>query len=291
MSQRQHLEQGAHFRGIDQAAAAALDRRDLRLAGAGAGDERGGAGRDAELGEKGALRHRPPGAGAGGARRGGEGGEVDMGGEIGLAGRRQHRMRLVPADRLQRFAAGAREIAVIDEERRAALLFQPGAERRRERQRRGADLEEAPRRRLAQRRRHQRRRGARRPIDDEAQRVGRGIERHQPLVPAALAALELPDRQRVEELVGDEEQRPIGQARDAVMPDRRVLRRAPGLAPRAAPGSPRPDAARSRGGTPGRPAPRATRRPSACRGRGRARRGRPAAAVPSSPRCRRTRGR
>ena len=94
------------------------------------------------------------------------------------------------------------------------------------------------------------------PVDKDERGRAR-IEGDEPLGPARRAAHELPDRQRVEEFVGDQQQRPVGQVVE-IARAQTALRREPLRLRRAqAPGSPRPDAAAARGGNPGTAAARA----------------------------------
>ena len=110
--------------------------------------------------------------------------EIDVRGQILLARIGQHRREAVAAHRLQRVAGRASLMAVIDDA--------------------------APRRRVAARQRRDRRDGfvaRRRGFDDLAVAVegeAAGGDRHPPLHAADMLA----DRQRVEEFVGDQQQRP-----------------------------------------------------------------------------------
>ena len=117
-----------------------------------------------------------------------------MRGEIGAAGRIQHRGRAMAPHRLERVAAAARGVAVIDEQRSAAAGREPGAEAARQRLRRRPHLAMLP--------------GA---ASGSATTAGAGSSAKASLPPAAATrrscqpsgAFELADRQRVEELVGD----------------------------------------------------------------------------------------
>ena len=132
--------------------------------------------------------------------------------------------------------------AVVDQQRQPALRRQP--------QRQGLDQRLARRRQL-----HQRavgevgadladRLGERRGSGREHEAEGaRRVDRDQALVPAARPAHELPDRQRVQELVGDQQQRPVrGQAGQLVVPAHRQAAQGSRPAARARPGWSRPDA-------------------------------------------------
>ena len=83
MGQRQRLEQTAHLRGLDQAAAGGFDR--LGLIGGLARAELPRALRQSQRRKEIALRHRPPGARPGLRCGNGQRREIDMGGEIGAA--------------------------------------------------------------------------------------------------------------------------------------------------------------------------------------------------------------
>src|SRR5260221_11895426 len=101
---------------------------------------------------------------------------------------------------LQRVAARAREMAVIDEEGDAALGGEARAEQRGQRLRRRPDFAEAAGRSVAQRRRYRRGGAVRCGAEREGQRAV-AAEPDAPFVPAIPGAHELPDRQRTEELV------------------------------------------------------------------------------------------
>ena len=76
---------------------------------------------DPQLAQEGALLDRPVDAGVGGRRRARERGEIDMGGEVGLARLGQRIDELMRLDRLQGLAEGGADIAVINHQRRAVL--------------------------------------------------------------------------------------------------------------------------------------------------------------------------
>ena len=94
------------------------------------------------------------------------------------------------------------------------MLHQPRAERGGESRRRRADLDDRAGRRLPERGRHQEgQRGIFRRVGKDQAILG--IERHDPFGPPGTAAHQLADRQCVEELVGDEQQRSVGEVVDA----------------------------------------------------------------------------
>ena len=76
---------------------------------------------DAEAGEEFALGDEGPGHGAGVDRGAGKRGEIDMGGEVGLAGFGERVGIGVAAHRLQRVAEGGTLVAVVDDQRRTAV--------------------------------------------------------------------------------------------------------------------------------------------------------------------------
>src|SRR5579885_2279116 len=151
--QRHRLEQGAHLARIDQAAEAAFERVALFRR------RRPEQGLEAQLGaernEEFALHHGAVDDRAGGPRRRGEGGEIDVGAEVGGARRLEHAGRAVPPHRRQAGAEAAREIAVIDDQRRALVADQPLAERGGQRRRGRRDLDDGAGLGRAQRLRHQ----------------------------------------------------------------------------------------------------------------------------------------
>ena len=139
--------------------------------------------------------------------------EIDMRGQVALA-RFVERIGIgVAAHRLQRVADRGAFIAIVDDQRRAALRA-PAAPRARAAiaTRRARFRGSIPARRVAQMRR-----------DDRSQLPVAGDRQEQRVLaarPAARASRpgldQLADRQRVEEFVGDDEQRPVvGQAVDS----------------------------------------------------------------------------
>ncbi len=171
--------------------------------------------------------------------------------------------------------AGARlGVAVVDEQRGAALPRQPPRHLGHDRGRAGAGFDHRAFVRRAARFGHRR---IHRPIARGGHEPTVGIDRDHDLAPAFGGAHQLAHRQRVEELVGHQQQR---RRRSARSRDRRGT--APAAPPRAAA---RADRATLR---PGGPAARArsaaspaAHRAPACRGRAQARRSAPAAARPA----------
>ncbi len=89
----------------------------------------------------------------------------------------------------------------------------------------GRDLDDVAVGRFAQAGRQRRRRGS---AEDEGEAVaGRG-KTDAALVPAAAGAHELADRQGIEELVGDEDERAVGHVREPLPPHRRRRQPQPG---------------------------------------------------------------
>ena len=185
-------------------------------------------------------------------RRRGELREIDMDGEVGRAGLGERIGIGVAAHRLQRVAEGRTLVAVVDDERRAAACPRQSGDLSRQSKRRfrllqdvaGAAGNGEPGLRLAEQ-----------PEGEPAIRA----KPDEALAPAALGADELADRQRVEELVGDDDRRPGRRLRQPLMPGDRngaAVERAL-LRLRAAPGSSRQAAPAPHRRNPGRPARRA----------------------------------
>ena len=126
------------------------------------------------------------------------GGEIDMGGEIAIPRRGERVGVAVRAQGLERVAEPGDRMSVIDEERRAALLHQPCAEFEHEAVARRIDLQDLAVRRI----RLEVRLGRRGDVEGE---IAVAVEAHDPLPPLAADPHELPHRQRVEELVGDDD--------------------------------------------------------------------------------------
>ena len=182
----------------------------------GLGHQRRRAGLDAEPLEEIALRHRAVHARAeifGGAR---QRLEIDMGGDVGLAGIFQGIGKAVAGDGLKGVAGIAAQMAVIDDQRRAILVahagrdlhdlgigppFEHRADRGRAHQRRQQHLE--ARRRLGGGAEHQ---------------LAVVVELDHALVPAGLALHHLVDRQHVEIFIGEDHRRALGHVVDAVVP-------------------------------------------------------------------------
>ena len=138
------------------------------------------------------------------------------------------------AQRGQCRAGPAREIAVIDEQRQAGPARQTLAERQRRGRRRPGISRQPCRAAPAQVGRNQQREGgtfrpsAKTRRSDSGSALG--IERDEAFGPAGPAAHELANRQRVEELVGDQQQRTVRQRVDAVGETRREVGRGGGEA-------------------------------------------------------------
>ena len=142
--------------------------------------------------------------------------EIDMGGDVGLAGILQGIGKAVAGDRLEGVAGVAAQMAVIDDQRRAVLVahprgdlhhfvvrppFEHGADRGRAHQRRQQHLEA----------RHRIVRGC-------EYQLAIGVEVDDALVPAGLAFDHLMDRQHVEIFVGENDRGALRHVVDAVMP-------------------------------------------------------------------------
>ena len=162
--------------------------------------------------------------------------EIDMGGQIDLAGRLQRIDEGVPADRLQGVAGGALDVAVVDHQRGAALMHQPPAER--ERQIVGAPFVDRADRRVAHARRHE-------LIEQRDHLVGHPecqiavvVDLDDALVPAVELLDRLVHRQCVEQFVGEHDDGPVRhlvEGSDATSPARRAWP-SPAAAAPAAPG-------------------------------------------------------
>ena len=224
-----------------------------------------------------APAHAPPRRRARG--RGGKGGEIDMRGQVGVARIGQRVGRLPAAQRLQAVARRAVFRAVVEEQRRAAVRAPAARRDAAASARAGSQSSDALALALhAGPRRKRERRRLRRHLDEPP-------AVHEPLRPARAAPHELADRQRVEELVGQQQQRPVGQRPRCASCHARV-RQPRGLRARAAAARSRSDAAAARAAKAGRGrrGSRAARRPSACRAPARPRPAAPGRARPSPAR-------
>jgi len=120
------------------------------------------------------------------------------------------------AQSLQRVAEAGDRVPVVEKQSRAALLGQPRREFEHEAVRDGADLEHRTVVGLRVERRL-------RFIGDVEGEFARAVETHHPLAPLPAAPLELLDRQRVEELVGEYDRRTVRRLGEAPPPgDRRA---------------------------------------------------------------------
>src|SRR5579863_8830310 len=143
-----------------------------------------------------------------------------MRGEVGAARLIEHCMRAMTVNRLQRVAKLALEVAVIDEERGAALARDLDAQGFAERCRGGAKLCDGAILRLRQLSGKQ----ARLRVEIEGQAFAVAREGNASLMPCPARALELTDRQRVEEFIGDEQHRTMRQSYNVVVKHRRESR-------------------------------------------------------------------
>ena len=159
------------------------------------------------------MRRRPVQRGAGLERGLPHPLEIDMDGEIRLARFRQRSDELMPLHRLQRIAEAGTRRAVIDEQRRPACRSEMAGKLRDDIERdrrllehsadRCGDLQRAP-----SRSRH---------AEGEVAVI---VEPDQPLAPAFGRHHELVERQGVEELVGDRDDRAVERAGHRIVPDR-----------------------------------------------------------------------
>ena len=150
--------------------------------------------------------------------RGGGGGagqrlEIHMRGEIGLAGGGKRIGGRVARHRLKRVAQRA-PVAVIHDQRRAALGRDARADIGGDGLP-GAQVSTISPSRVSPRRWSS---SGRAPSGPRPSARPASPEPHHPLAPAGARPLKLPDRQRVEKLVGDDEERALGEGLDAVVP-------------------------------------------------------------------------
>ena len=96
---------------------------------------------DADRAQEVALVDRPVDGRAGGARAARHRGEIDMGGQVAVAGRGKRVDVAMCAQGLKRVAEAGDRMAVVDQQRRAALLHQPRAEFEHEPMAGGVDFE------------------------------------------------------------------------------------------------------------------------------------------------------
>ena len=149
-----------------------------------------------------------------GAGAAGERGEIDMRGEVRFARRGERVGEGMAAHRLQGVAGRCLGVAVVDDQRGAAEgddaagdFGGQGVARRRH-------LEDCAFGRL--------RAAIEAPRPDAEGEPARLVEADRALAPHAVETNELPDRQGVEELVGDEKERAVGHVAERSMPVRRV---------------------------------------------------------------------
>ena len=228
MRDGEHLEQTAHLPRIDQARHRLRNGRTVFLVRFRGQQSRAGA--DAERFQERGLRDGAVDARAGVARRIGDGGEIDMGGEIGRANLRQGIAEAVRLHRLQRVAHGAGDRAIIDEQGGDARLCHARADGAGQRQGSRAYFGDLARLRALVRRLQQAELWPGRQ-QRPGQRIVREIDAA--LAPALLGHLELMDRQGVQELVADDDRRLIGQASSDRRASADERRRAAAPAPRA----------------------------------------------------------
>jgi hypothetical protein len=210
---RQHLEQRSHAGGRNEALGGGLDG--AGTLGVGGHQPRRALG-DAESAQKLGLGD---GTIRGEARSPclvGEGRELDVGGQIGGAWRGERVDVGVPAHGLERIAIGGLGRAVVDEEGDAGPCAPAQL---------GEHLVLAgPQREDGADRRCWRCSSMSRLVPDRETQRPRGVELNHTLAPAVLAEHELPDRQRVQELVGDDDGRAIRHLVHSGVPsDRRAV--------------------------------------------------------------------
>src|SRR6056297_1860107 len=188
------------------------------------GCELPGACGDAEPFEKTALGNEVADLGArlpGGA---GEALELDMGSEVGLSGGGQRAGPHAVRDGLER-VAGHAPAAVVDNDRRTAVIRDAPGDFGHRRSGGGAMLDEVALGCVGKPVLEKRRMRPVGEAEDEAFAPGADHA----FAPARPVAEKLADGQGVEELVGDEEERRLGEAVEAVVPHRRVRGEGAGL--------------------------------------------------------------
>ena len=136
-----------------------------------------------------------------------------MRGQVRRAGGLQDVGEGMGPHRLQRVARARTGITVVDGQQRAAVADDAGGQRRHDRVARRLHLDDG-----AGRRSHGRRVGRKRARPEPEGEAAVGIKPDHPLAPALPGAHELADRQRVEELVRDDEKGAGGNVLDAVVP-------------------------------------------------------------------------
>ncbi len=176
----------------------------------GAGHEGGEARLETHGPEKVALGERRPGPAAAFFERLRQGGEIDMGGDVALAGILGDGGKAMAAQRLQGIARRRHEMAIVDDEGSALLPRQPFADGAGYPRPGGGGFDDVAH--AAGRGRRPRGGGDR---DDRKPPVGQA---DRPLAPAAFLPGELADRQGVEELVGDEHERTFGNGVEGPVP-------------------------------------------------------------------------
>ncbi len=179
---------------------------------------------EAERAEECGLLDRAVGARAHALDRKRESGEVHMRGEIDLTGRRQRAGEGVRADRLQRVADGALDVAVVDDERCAArLAVRHDAAAELEREAVAAPFVDRADRRIAHRLRQELLEQRQGIVADAEGEVAIDVELDRAFVPAVELLHRLMHRQRVEEFVGDDDERAVRHLVERVVPvDRHV---------------------------------------------------------------------
>ena len=140
-------------------------------------------------------------AGAGGPR---EIGEIDMCGQVGRSRRCKRVRGPALAQRLQAVAGRAFGGAVIEEQRHAGMAQEPRGQFAGDGAGRFADLHDLALGRV--------------PVQRPGRLLDKTVRPHEPLRPAIAAADELADRQGIEELVGQQQQRGVGQGIQPVVP-------------------------------------------------------------------------
>lgn len=211
--QRQHFEETAHLVGGGKAVQGGKQLpplwRSSRLR------ERLCSLLDPQCGQEDALLDRPvdPGASLFGGRR--ECLKIDMSGEVRVARTIQWIYWLMSFHGLKAVSQRRLLIAVVDDQGRAAEVRESLADSLRDGSAGWRDFSDGPRRRLRWKWEDRWQVGAKTPL----QSILRVIQTDHPLGPAVPDFLKLPDREGIEEFISQEQQGPVWQTGEIVMPN------------------------------------------------------------------------
>ena len=142
--------------------------------------------------------------------------EIDMGGDVGLAGIFQRIGETVPGDGLEGVAGVAAQMAVVDDKRRAILVAHPLCDLHHFGIR--PPLEHRADRGCTHQRRQQHLETRHRLVGGREDQLAVAVKVDHALMPAGLAFHHLVDRQHVEIFIGKNDRRALGHLVDVVMP-------------------------------------------------------------------------